>query len=44
MNPRLSFDPVSDVNELLTYPFMVNALEAGTCVALMAAVAQAGSL
>ena len=39
MNPQLSFDPVSDVNELLTYPFMVHALEAGTIVALMAGVA-----
>ncbi len=39
MNPQLSLDPVSDVNELLTYPFMVHALEAGTIVALMAAVA-----
>ncbi len=39
MNPRLSLDPISDVNELLTYPFMVHALEAGTIVAVMAAVA-----
>ena len=39
MNPQLSLDPVSDVNELLTYPFMVHALEAGTIVALMAGVA-----
>ncbi len=39
MNPHLSFDPITDVTELLTYPFMVNALEAGTIVALMAAVA-----
>ena len=39
MNPHLSFDPVTDLTELLTYPFMVNALEAGTIVALMAALA-----
>jgi zinc/manganese transport system permease protein len=39
LNPQLSLDPVSDVNELLTFPFMVHALEAGTVVALMAAVA-----
>jgi zinc/manganese transport system permease protein len=39
LNPHLSLDPVSDVNELLTYPFMVHALEAGTIVAVMAAVA-----
>jgi zinc/manganese transport system permease protein len=39
LNPQLSLDPVSDVNELLSYPFMVHALEAGTIVALMAGVA-----
>ncbi|HEX4521110.1 MAG TPA: metal ABC transporter permease [Gaiellaceae bacterium] len=39
MNPHFSLDPVSDLNELLTYPFMVHALEAGTIVALMASVA-----
>jgi zinc/manganese transport system permease protein len=39
VNPHLSLNPVSDVHELLRFPFMVNALEAGTIVALMAAVA-----
>ena len=29
VNPQLSLDPVSDVHQLLAYPFMVNALEAG---------------
>ena len=38
MEPRLSIDPVSDVQQMLSYPFMVNALEAGTIVAVMAAV------
>jgi zinc/manganese transport system permease protein len=38
MNPHLSFDPASDVHQLLVFPFMVNALEAGTIVAVMAAV------
>jgi zinc/manganese transport system permease protein len=32
----LSWDPVSDWNQLTTYPFMVQALEAGTIVAVMA--------
>jgi len=31
-----SLDPVSDLNQLTAYPFMVNALEAGTIVAVMA--------
>lgn len=39
MNPHLSLNPVSDVHQLLVFPFMVNALEAGTIVALTAAVA-----
>ncbi len=39
MNPHLSIDLGSDVSQLLAYPFMVNAFEAGTLVALMAAVA-----
>ena len=39
MNPHLTLNPVSDVHQLLQFPFMVNALEAGTIVALMAAVA-----
>jgi zinc/manganese transport system permease protein len=34
----LSWNLVSDVRELTSYPFMVNALEAGTIVAVMAAV------
>ncbi len=38
MEPHLSFNPVSDVETLLEYPFMVNALEAGTIVAVTAAV------
>jgi zinc/manganese transport system permease protein len=38
VEPRLSVNPVSDVEALLAYPFMVNALEAGTIVAVMAAV------
>jgi len=37
-NPSLSFDLVSDVRQLLSFPFMVNALEAGTIVAVLAAV------
>jgi zinc/manganese transport system permease protein len=38
VNPSLSLDPISDVQQLLVYPFMVNALEAGTIVAVLAAV------
>ena len=34
----LSWDPLSDVDQLLSYPFMVNALEAGTIVAVLAGV------
>jgi len=34
----LSWDPLSDLQQLLAYPFMVNALEAGTIVAVMAGV------
>jgi zinc/manganese transport system permease protein len=37
-NPSLSLDPVSDVRQLFTFPFMVNALEAGTIVAVLAAL------
>ncbi|HTB69843.1 MAG TPA: metal ABC transporter permease [Solirubrobacteraceae bacterium] len=33
-----TLDPVSDLRQLTTYPFMVNALEAGTIVAVMAGV------
>jgi len=36
--PTLSWNVASDVRELLSYPFMVNALEAGTIVAVMAGV------
>lgn len=35
----LSADPVSDLQQLTAYPFMVSALEAGTLVAVMAGVA-----
>ena len=34
----LSWNPVSDVRQLFAFPFMVNALEAGTIVAVMAGV------
>ena len=34
----LSWNPASDVQQMLAYPFMVNALEAGTIVAVMAGV------
>lgn len=36
--PSITANPVTDFNELTTYPFMVNALEAGTVVAVMAGV------
>src|ERR1039458_2039341 len=36
--PTLSLDLVSDVRQLLSFPFMVHALEAGTIVAVLAAV------
>jgi zinc/manganese transport system permease protein len=38
MNPSLSPNPISDVQGLFTYPFMVNALAAGTIVAVLGAV------
>jgi zinc/manganese transport system permease protein len=38
MNAALSLNPITDVRELLAFPFMVNALEAGTIVAVLAAV------
>jgi zinc/manganese transport system permease protein len=38
MGTQLSLNPITDVRELLSYPFMVNALEAGTIVAVLAAV------
>src|SRR5437879_4857548 len=34
----LSWNPLTDLRELFTYPFMINALEAGTIVAVMAGV------
>jgi zinc/manganese transport system permease protein len=37
-NPTLSWNLVHDVHELLAYQFMVNALQAGTIVAVMAGV------
>ncbi|HXP98977.1 MAG TPA: metal ABC transporter permease [Solirubrobacteraceae bacterium] len=37
-NPTLTWNLVHDVHELLAYQFMVNALQAGTIVAVMAAV------
>ena len=39
MNPQLSANPLTDLHQLLVYPFMVHALEAGTIVAVMASVA-----
>jgi len=36
-NPSLSWDLVRDVRELLAFPFMVNALQAGAIVAVLAA-------
>jgi zinc/manganese transport system permease protein len=39
MEPGFSVNPLSDLEALLSYPFMVNALEAGTIVAVMAALA-----
>ena len=39
MEPTFSVNPVSDLEQLLSYPFMVNALQAGTIVAVMAALA-----
>jgi zinc/manganese transport system permease protein len=38
MNPHLTLDLFSDVNQLLSYRFMVDALEAASIVAVMAAV------
>ena len=38
MTTTLSPDPVADLRALFTYPFMVNAIEAGTIVAVLAAV------
>ena len=38
MSTQLSLNPVTDLRELFAFPFMVNALEAGTIVAVLAAV------
>lgn len=38
MNPTLTPDLITDLRELLVFPFMVSALEAGTIVAILAAV------
>jgi zinc/manganese transport system permease protein len=38
VNPSLSLDLISDLRELFAYQFMVNALEAGTIVAVLAGV------
>jgi zinc/manganese transport system permease protein len=38
MNPSLSFNLVDDIRQLTAFPFMVNALEAGTIVAVVAAL------
>jgi len=38
VSPTVSPNPITDLNALLSFPFMVNALEAGTIVAVLAAV------
>jgi zinc/manganese transport system permease protein len=38
MEPSLSIDPLSDLRQLFAYPFMIHALQAGTIVAVMAAL------
>jgi zinc/manganese transport system permease protein len=38
MIPSLSPNPIDDIQALFTYPFMVNALEAGTIVAVLAGI------
>ena len=38
MTPHLSINPWTDLHQMLLYPFMVNALEAGTIVAVMASL------
>ncbi|HEX3690213.1 MAG TPA: metal ABC transporter permease [Solirubrobacteraceae bacterium] len=38
MTPSLSPNPIDDIRQLFTYPFMVNALAAGTIVAILAGV------
>ena len=37
-DPSLSFDLLADLRQLFAFPFMVNALQAGTIVAVLAAV------
>jgi zinc/manganese transport system permease protein len=39
MNPSLSLNPVTDYDQLTQFPFMVHALQAGTIVAVLAAIA-----
>jgi zinc/manganese transport system permease protein len=36
--PHLSVNPIEDLRQLTAFPFMVNALQAGTIVAVMAAI------
>ncbi len=38
MNPSFSLDPGADLHQLLLYPFMVHALQAGTIVAVTASL------
>jgi zinc/manganese transport system permease protein len=38
MNPSLSPNPITDLNQLVTFPFMVHALQAGTIVAVLCGV------
>jgi zinc/manganese transport system permease protein len=38
MTPSLSPNPIEDLRQLVTYPFMVNALEAGTIVAVLGGI------
>ena len=38
MSVTPSLNPIGDLNQLLTFPFMVHALEAGTIVAVMSAI------
>jgi zinc/manganese transport system permease protein len=39
VNPQLSLDPLSDYHQMVVYPFMVHALQAGTIVAVIASIA-----
>src|SRR5947209_8633265 len=38
MTPTISLNPLTDLDRLTTFPFMVHALQAGTIVAVLAAV------